>query len=333
MAFIEMYSELTGCLPKLPVDYAKTLVNRARADIYRKNLWSFQLFEANWVSPGLLNSGTVTTTIGSNQIVFDATASAAITALPAAGSFPTGVIQRQFRIGIGTIYNIWAYAVDGGGIVTLTLDRQYAEPSGSGQAYTILQCYYAAPMEDFLTFINVRDMVNFNDLNLYSNRKQVDQMDPQRTIFYLPTYVVGYQQDQNPDSATYRWPMSELWGVPSYVLTYQLYGIRKGVPLVEDGDQLPPAIGEDAVMALARSYAYEWAEATKGDMPRNSGSDFRFLMRAAMDEYSRLARDYRRQDRELVDSWFEIRKRPVFFTSPDGYYNAIGNSASPGAPW
>lgn len=327
-----MYAELTGAIPKLPVNYAMTLVNRAWADIRRKNLWSFQLFEANWVSPGLINAGTVTATTGSNTVVFDVTASTAITAIALSGPFPTNILQRQFRIGIGTIYNIWAYS-ESGGIVTLTLDRPFADPGGAGQSYIILQCYYEAPMQDFLCWINVRDIINFNDLTLYSSRKQIDMMDPQRTIFYLPTYVVPYMQQQNPASPNYGIPMFELWGQPSYVLTYQLYGIRKGTPLVNDNDALPPSIGEDVVMALARSYAYEWAEANKSDMPRNAGSDFRFLMQAAMSEYSRLAKDYRRQDRETVDLWYDIRRRPTFFTNIYGYYNSINSSANPGAAW
>lgn len=333
MAFIDMYSELTGAVPKLPVDYAKTLINRAWADVRRKNLWSFQLFEANWVSPAIVNGGTVTTTTGANTVVFDATASALITPLATLGPFPTNLLQRQFRVGISTIYNIWAYSASGG-IVTLTLDRPYTDASGAGQTYSIFQCYYPAPMLDFLTWINVRDITNFNDLVLDRTRKEIDFRDPQRTIFYLPTHVVGYQQDQNPASTTYTYPMFELWGVPQFVLTYQLYGIRRGTALVNDSDVLPPAVGEDCVMANARMYAYEWAEAMKGNMPRNAGSDFKFLMDAAKAEYDALYKDYRRQDRETVDNWFEVRRHRSWLAgAQDGFYNAIGNTANPGSPW
>lgn len=328
-----MYSELSGAVPKIPIDYCKTLVNRAWADVRRKNLWSFQLFEGNWVSPGLINAGTVTATVGLTTVVFDATASAAISAVALSGPFPTNIIQRQFRIGLSTIYNIWAYSVDGGGIVTLTLDRPYADSGGAGQTYIILQCYYAAPMQDFLCWINVRDIINFNDLDFWTNRYEIDLRDPQRTIFYLPTNCVYYQQDQNPASQTYGVPMFELWGQPSYILTYQLYGIRKGTALVNDNDNLPSAIGEDAVMALARMYAYEWAEAQKGDMPRNAGSDFRFLTQLAKAEYDRLSKDYRRQDKELVDNWFAVRRNRSWLGNLDGYYNSISNSASAGRPW
>jgi len=332
MAYVNMYQELTGCVPKLPLDYSKTLINRAWRDVRRQNLWSFQLYEGNWVSPALINTGTVTTVQGASTVTFNAAASTAIAAVSAIGPFPTNLLQRQFRVGISTIYNIWAYS-NSGGIVTLTLDRPYTDASVTASPYTIFQCYYPAPYQDHLLWINVRDIVNFNDLVIYSNRKQVDMMDPQRTIYYLPTYVVAYQQLQNPNVVTYGVPTFELWGQPQYPITYQLMGIRKGTALVNDTDTLPYAVGEDAVMALSRAYAYEWAEGTKGDLPRNQGSDFKFLMGAALAEYKRLIRDYRRQDRETTDNWYEIRRRPTFFANVYGYYSSIGGTANPGASW
>lgn len=328
MAFIDMYSELTGCIPKLPVDYSKTLINRAWRDVRRQNLWSFQLFEANWTSPNIVNSGTATTIQGSSLVVLSA---AAITAVNAIGFVPSPVTERQFRIGIGTIYNIWAWD----GVDTLTLDRPYAEASGSAQAYAISQAYYIAPFEDFLTFMSVRDIVNFNDLVLNKNRDWIDMQDPQRTIFYIPTHVVYYTKVQNPNSSKYGWPSYELWGNPQYQLIYQLYGIRRGVPLSAASDTLPPEIGEDCVVALARKYAYEWAEANKGDMPRANGSDYRYLIGVAGSDYNRLYKEYRRDDRERVDNWFNIR-RPTNaypFSNVAGFYNSIGQMASPGAPW
>ena len=315
----------------MSIDYAQTLVNRAWRDIRRQNLWSFQLFDANWVSPNLIaGTGTCTTVQGSNQVVFNSTAAAALNAIYPGGPLPNGLLSRQFRVGISTIYNILAW---NSGTSTMTLDRPFTDVGGSGHGFTIFQCYYAAPYQDFWCWINIRDIVNFNNLNINGTREQVDKMDPQRTLFYLPTWCVPYQQDMNPTSPTYTWPMFELWGQPQYSLVYQLYGIRRGVQLVNDTDTLPPPIGEDVVIALASSYAYQWAEGTKGDMPRNVGADFKFLISSTMAEYKRLYRDYRRQDRELVDNWYNIYNRPQVFTNIWGYYNSIGMTANPGAAW
>ena len=123
----------------------------------------------------------------------------------------------------------------------------------------------------------------------------------------------------------------ELWGSPTFNLTYQLYGIRKGLDLVNDADNLPAEIGEDCVLALAKKYAYEWAEANKGDMPRAVGSDYRFLIGDTKSEYKRLFMEYRKQDREVVDNWrTRLRKD---WNWPGLYYSSIAGIASPGMPW
>ncbi len=322
MAFANMIREIHGCVPKIPLDYCKTLVNRAWKDIRRQNLWSFLVFEANWVSPAIVRAGQATTVQGSNTVTLNAAADAAfaasLTALNPAS-------QRQFRQGISTIYNVWGYASP-----TLTLDRPYVE-TGTTSPYAIFQCYYPAPMEDFWSWTSIRDMTNFLDLFLDRyNRAQLDQMDPQRTWYYFPTDVAYYQIDLNPASSTYKFPLYELWGAPQSVLPYQLYGLRKGTDLVAQTDELPGAVGEDCVMALARKYAYEWAEANKGDSPRSSGPDFKFLIGEAKADYSRLFREYRRADREIVDNWFSIRRSSLygkFFAQ----YSSITQTAYPGA--
>jgi hypothetical protein len=244
MSFQSMASELTGVVPKLSYDYAKTLVNRSWRDVRRKNLWSFLLFESNWTSPALINSGAVAVTQGQNTVTFNATASAAITA--AALQPPSQIIQRQFRVGIGTIYNIWAIDTTVPTAVVLTLDRNYQEPTNASTPYTILQCYYASLVPDFWTWISVRDIVNFNDLITTVKRAQFDLWDPQRTLWYIPTHVAPYELDLNPASSTYQYQLFELWGQPQYVLTYQLYLLRKGQDLVNPNDTLPPQIGEDS---------------------------------------------------------------------------------------
>lgn len=330
MSFLTMTSELTGAVPKLPNDYAKTLVNRAWRDVRRQSLWSFLLFESNWTSPSLITGGTVSTTQGSPLVTFDpAVATPAINAIASGGNVPSPITARQFRIGVGTIYNIWAWNAGTG---VATLDRPYQEPSAVGQSYMIFQCYYAAPMKDFWQWIRIRDMVNWNDLITTKQRTDIDMWDPQRTAYYIPTHVVPYIVDMNPDSPTYRYQLFEMWGVPQYVLTYQLYGLRKGADLVNQGDLLPPQIGEDCVMALSRKYAYEFAEANK-ETERSIGSDYRFLMGEANADYKKLFAEYRRQDRATVDNFRTKLERGWAYPNLYGWFSSIAGVASPGAPW
>jgi hypothetical protein len=321
MAFQNMTRELHGAIPKIPIDYCKVLVNRAWRDVRRQNLWSFLMFDANWVSPALVSGGLAATVQGSSTVTLDATADAAFAA-SLTGLSPAA--SRQFRQGISTIYNVWAYASP-----ALTLDRAFAE-TGSTGAYSIFQCYYQAPMQDFWSWISVRDMTNF--LDLYTdryNRGQIDAMDPQRTWYCFPTDLAYYQLDLNPLSSTYQFPMFELWGAPQSALSYQLYGLRRGIDLVAATDALPPTIGEDVVMALARKYAYEWAEANKGDSPRNASPDFRFLMGEAKADYVRLFKEYRRSDRETVDNWFSTRRSSLYGNFL-AHYNSVTQTGGPG---
>lgn len=328
MAYIDMIRELRGAVPKMPLDLCKKTINRARADVYRQNLWSFLLYDRyQWIAPVIVNTGTATAAQGYDTVVLDVTAAAALVASVTPYS---SIIQRQFRIGAGTIYNIWGWDLP---TRTLTLDRPFGEGSATDSAYQIYQVYYAAPYKDHLTFTSVRDMSNFIDLFIDKTRAAIDAVDPQRTWYSFPTDVVYYQVDQNPASTTLGYSLFELWGAPQYSLNYQLYGIRSGaegggMDLTANTDTLPIAIGEDCLIEYAKYYAYQWAEANKGAVERNNGPDFKFLMGGAMEMYKRLYRDYRRRDRETVNNWFAIRRISGYGKLP--YYNTIGGTASPG---
>jgi len=306
--------------------------------VRESNLWSFNLFECSWISPPLMTTGTVTATQGFPTITFDPVAIAAIQAAQIAQPYSL-FTQRQFRIGVGGIYNILsldpAFASNG----IATLDRPYGDVGGAGLAYQIYQLYYiatdnsGAPMPDFLTWLSVRNPIMFLNLELTKTRKQLDAIDPQRLWYAWPTDVVPWGIDLRGQgtinaSASVGCMLFELWGQPVNPFTYQCYGVRKGTDLVDPTDTLPVQVGEDIVLALARTYAYEWAEANKDIAPRNSGPDFRFLIGKSLDEYKKLLIMYRRQDRELVDNWSSLRQlsTPIFAI---GHYNTLAGVGGP----
>lgn len=330
MALLDMMSELRGSVPKLPFSFTKTLINRAYGTIRNANLWSFQLFESSWISPPPCTTGTVTVTQGSATITFNAAAYAALLSSQTAYAY-SPITIRQFRIGIGGIYNIISINFSTG---VALLDRIYGDsPSGASQSYTVYQAYYAAPYSDFLTWKSVRNQSMFLDLGLEMTRAEVDARDPQRSWYQFPTEVVPLGVDMRGSgtanaSATLGYPMFELWGQATTPFTYQCYGIRKGVDLSLPTDTLPFAIPEHLVLAKARRYAYEWAEANKEMSPRSQGPDFRFLMGATEDEYKKELTKYRRQDKELVDNWFSTRAAS-WGSKAFGYYNTIAGVAGP----
>lgn len=318
-----MWSELLGVVPNFPVPYAKTCINRAWRDIRRHHLWSFQLYEYNWIVPAVVSSGTVSVTRGSSSVVVDATAQTAINAI---GTL-SNVIQRQFRTGSGrTIYNITAWDT---ATLTLSLDRPYGESTSASSTYQIFQIYYPAPYQDHLTFITVRNQEQFRFL-VRTTRESIDLRDPQRTWTNLPTHYAPYKIDANANSPSYGHPMYEIWGLPLSTMTFQLYGIRKLTDFTAASDTPPVQVGEDCIISLAKVYVYEWAEAQRGDLAEKS-PDWKFLMGAAMADHRRLLKDYTRQDREIVNSYFSsLRLNPE---RGRAYYNGLANIAYPGLPW
>lgn len=332
-----MITELRGCVPKLPIAYCKTLINRAWQDTREANLWSFNLYESAWITPPPVNTGTVTMTQGSASITFDATATAALNAMVAANPY-VSVTQLQFRpgtvAGIAGIYNIIQYDSVSG---AATLDRIFADPSGVGVTFSVYQNYYVPPFKDHLAWISIRNMSMFLDMILTATKEEIDELDPQRSWYQFPTHVIPFSQDTRgagtPNaSATLGYMMFELWGIPYNPFTYDCYGLRRGADLVNPTDTLPfqvgTSFGEELVMARARFYAYEWAEANKDAAPRNQGPNFQFLMGAANDTFKGLLVRYRKQDKELVNNWFSVR-RPGYASKAFGYYNTLASVAGP----
>lgn len=332
MSFISMQTELRGSVPKLPISFAPTLINRAYKSIRLANLWSFNLFESSWITPPLINTGTVTTTQGSAAITFDATAVAAINAAFLLSTYSL-ITQRQFRIGVGGIYSIIQYNNITG---AATLDRVFGDPGGVGQSYQVYQLYYPAPFKDFRVWLSVRNPQMFIDLNLNFTRSQVDQMDPQRSWYLFPTHVLPYGIDLRGagtvnQSATYGFPMFELWGQPIQLFTYQCYGVRSGLDLVNPNDTIPFQMREETVIARAKDYAYEWAEANKDMSPRSSGPDFKYLRGATMAEYKELLQKDRQIDKDFVDNWI-VSRNLSYGSVWHSYYNTVSGVAGVSSP-
>lgn len=337
-----MRAELRGQVPKLPYAFTGTLVNRAWREIRERNLWSFNLFESSWITPPPVTLGTVTVTQGLATATFDlAVAVPALLASQIANPY-SPITTRQFRGGtgggVGGIYNIIAFNFATG---VATLDRIFGDPSGTGSAFIVFQNYYAAPYKDHRYWLSVRNPTMFLDMELDMTRAWVDERDPQRTWYQFPTHVIPWGLDNrgassdpyaNPpaanQSATYGYPLFELWGVPVSPFTYQCYGLRSGPDLQNPTDTVPFQVGEDCIIAKAKMYAYEWAEANKSMTPRAVGPDFKFLMGAANDEFKRLLTMYRLRDKDFIDNWFSSRG-PALASRAYGYYNTIAGFAGP----
>lgn len=309
-----MIAEQRGTVPNYSAALARTHLRNAWTDIRQLKGWSFQLGNSGLSVPGLVNAGSVTVTLGSDQVLGDAVASAAWLA----ASNPTSLItQRQFRTGQGTIYNIIALDDTDPTAVILTLDRMWIDSYylGSGQGYSIYQPYIVSPVKTLQAweyFMDVRNVIHLDVNNTRGIWEKINGADPQRQIFSNPGNLIPHGVDNRPGSATLGYPMFELYPQPQSIYVYQ-FGYSWGGPDLTDipgTSAVPYPMTEHCVKTLGRVKAFEWAEANKNaENPRGAGADFRFLMDAANKEYQGQLHEIRSLDRDIYDAWTNTMNR------------------------
>lgn len=282
-----MAKGLTGDIPGVPLRLAQRRIRQALGEIYDTFDWSFQPVYAAWLVPGLLaSSGTFTTTPGLATVLADATATAAIAAIPGISALITTL---QYRDPARTPYNIVKYLPNVGGFAQLTLDRPWQEPtSGPGQPYMMYQCYFVGPFKDFRAFREIRDTTNARPID-FTTYSQADlaHMDPQRTNFADPRYCVSVGADLRTGSSTFGWRMWELWPHQLSNVPYSFSGRRRGPQLVLPTDELMEPLTEDLVEARTRGKLYKWKEAQKdADTERGSGANWAYLAKESDQEYA-----------------------------------------------
>jgi hypothetical protein len=284
-------------------------------------MWSFQLQTSGWLTPGLLfpvgsgtSAGTITPTPYTPTVVGDAVASAQWAAYIAGPTNLPLFTQLQIRSPYYSLYNIISYQLNtpSAGLVTLTLDRPWMEPGGT-QGYMIYQAYFPVPVNDFKRFLSARDTTNNYPMDYWSkSQKDLAVEDPERTIFDDPNYIVPFQQDQRPLSATFGNMLYELWPHPLSVLPYTYQYLRRGPQLVAPGDTVPYPLTEDLVIWKAKEAAFIYKEAQKGeDVQRGAGANWQFLAEAANDEFEMRLKPIKDRDRDLCELyWSKYRRDP-----------------------
>ena len=325
MTFADLKFRLRGDVPGLDIILAGSLINEALGKIFDEQYWSFQFCESGWLTPGLqfsgnlLSAGTITVTPYSNQIVGDSVAAAAWLA-------HTGMpllTQLQIRVPQYSLYNIVGFD----GVNTLTIDRPWMEPAGVGLSYMAYQAYFPVPVADFKRFFEIRDTTNGAPVDFWTYSKQdLSVMDPQRTIYDQPGYVVPYVPDQRLGSATLGYMLMELWPHPLSVLPYTFSYLRRGPLLVNNSDTIPWPLTEELVLWRAKEVAFLRKESQKGEeLKRGSGADWRFLSQAANAEYKGLLKDAKRKDEDLMPVYFHRFVRDASMqASGESYFNNVG---------
>lgn len=285
MPFYSIAKRLTGEVPGTPLELAKTRINDALGRIYDAADWSFQVGYAGWLCPGqVANSGSFTTTPYSTQVVANATASAALVALTA----PPFITTLQYRDPARAIYNIVGYsAVGSPPVVTLTLDRPWMEPTkGPGQPYMIYQAYLVAPVQDFRRFLEVRDTTDAGRLDFWSySQADLARLDPQRTTFADPAFVVPVGFDSRPNTSTPGWQMFELWPQQLSYVPYSFSYKRRGPQLVNQNDTAPYPITEEMIEWKAKEILLQSKAAQAEEKSKGAGAGWMIMAGAAKKEY------------------------------------------------
>ena len=334
MAFANMTFQIAGEL-NVPYPLAQTFINEGLGNILDQQMWSFQLREAGWLTPGLQfstgtqSAGTITTTALGTTIVGDATAAAKWVAYVGAGTLPL-ITSYQIRLPYFSLYNIVAFD----GVNTFTIDRPWTEPFGTAQAYMLYQAYFPSPtlISDFKRFIEIRDTTNNAPLDYWTkSRVDLSLEDPQRIQFQNPAFVIPYEVDNRAGSATLGAMLYELWPHPLSVLPYTMSYIRRGDLLVNPADTIPQPLTEDMVKWKAREAAYLFKESQKGDgMKRGDGADWKFLAQAAASMYRESSHRIASRDADMVELYFRKFVRDAAIGSSGQAFATINSTLNVG---
>lgn len=249
--FRDMYLELVGTFPDLPLAQAKRFINRAQRDAYDSWNWSFLAGAGELQIPDSIATGTITLTQNSQVVTADATAAAAWNAL---GLF-IPITQRALKLGTDQPYQILAYD----GVDTAYIDRVWPNDTVTGETYMLYRPYYAAPA-DFQRWVSVVDTTDAWNLIPGKKKEWLDWIDPQRSTIGGPAQFVSFfklQRTQtipafgaNTDPVTTETQqLFELWPGPTAAMSLTTYYKKRGADMVSDTDESP---FDDGVL-IARS--------------------------------------------------------------------------------
>jgi hypothetical protein len=202
----------------------------------------------------------------------------------------------------------------------LTIDRLWTEPAQLNSSYMCYQAYFPLP-PGFRRFYGARDTSNNNEMDTWSyTQLDLANIDAERTVFDEPLYLVPYQIDNRPGSATLGQWLVECWPHPLSSLPYTYMCQANWPPLSSPQDNLPYPLTEEIVRQRAYEMCCLWKAGQVGDdMERGSGANWPFLAKAYHEEYKDLLRQIRLVDRNLTDLYFHRAQTTPSAGYQDGF--------------
>lgn len=309
---LEASAALVGEIASLPRLLAQKYINQAILEIRKDYMWSWNIGEGVLITPGMLSDGTVGVVQFSNVITFDADAK---NLMDIAQNENPPLIERQFRIPGGPLYNILSYDDSVG---TAVLDRIYGETTGEGMGYNVYRAYYDPPSTDgvtpnndflrYLTINNTQQGYTITDRRLNQPRAVLNRRDPMRGALGSPYYAFTYKPRPNivpgtlgltTGGPTNGLMQYEFWPHPTYQNALLAQYVRQHVDLVPN-DYLPYGCSETLVKYRALEFAYRWAGQNVGRFPELKGTDWRFYLAEVQKKYTQELVGAKREDKEIM---------------------------------
>jgi hypothetical protein len=301
-----MTSELTDLVPALSRVRAKRLVNRAFKIAQDSSLWSFQLQQGSFSTPSVSTAGSVTFSLGSNQVIGDAAASAQWQALP----FYWSPTTQQIRAQGYSVYSIIAMDTTDPNAVVLTLDRNFTDPLKfyTGVPYQMYGAYIPAP-KGFKRWLSVADMFDMWSMDIWTGVRTENLVDPARQISSNPYRMLPIGTDRRgagtaTPSATLNQQLYELYPYPTTEISYQWYAVVEWPELVNNSDTLPYPLDEEVITQKALTWAYRDAESRKDIMAaKGAGGNYLGLKKDSETDFLTRLKTLRLLDREACDAY------------------------------
>jgi hypothetical protein len=216
-------------------------------------------------------------------------------------------------------------------IAVLTLDRPWMEPSQpAGSGYLSYQAYFPAPA-GLKKWLAIRDTTNAQTMDWWTyTQVDLSEIDPQRTDFAQPQYVVPYAVDTRQGSATFGQMLYELWQGPTSGQLPYTYQCEAMWPLLSlPTDTVPYPLTEELLKFRTYSVLAAWKESQKGDeMERGSGANWPFLMKYYDEEYKSRLKKVALVDNQLCELYFTRMRRNSFNSEP---FASVGGQMSVGS--
>lgn len=318
---IQLASELKSWFPQLEPFTCLPFITRGYRDIRDSRKWSFLRQTGTIYAPAILTAGTCAVTQFSTTVTPDVTAKPTWISQAFPAPPQPSIVQEQFRITGGPIYQIVSI---NGSTGAITLNRPYAEATLPGASYMIYMPYQPAPAVDFVEWLSWVDPINdyrFRRKNLFRTQAEIDRRDPNRQNYSIPIWVgsLDYVNLPTDPAGTPKRPRFELWPHPVQQLSYNVeYQIRGN--LTQPTDVLPTSIPDELIIAAARSYGYEFMMTQPNMDPKLAIAMIQFR-RECRAEYADLLQAAKREDDNVFNSTvFENENGPTLSGPLDADY-------------